>query len=182
MYLSCEQFLRPTEFGEASSDDLSSEWESSAEVERSHSTVRTFPHPLSPDRPVAKQKGGLRYLQKRVSPIMRQPCYGSEYSLFVINVQLWNHSATFNDNMLYCCTAIGPAFSWEVLCCTSHCLQKGNILIPRKVVTLLETLCISNAHIVFTRLQSNILEEAAGTREPVYCNHNILYPVMHPLY
>lgn len=63
-----DKILRPTEFGEASSDDLSSEWES-AELENNNnsgasSPVRRFPLPLSRDRPVARQKGGLSAWRK----------------------------------------------------------------------------------------------------------------------
>ena len=67
------QLLRPTEYGEASSDDLSSEWESAADIENNNTSTgsfngspatKRFPLPLSPERPVAKQKGGLSAWRK----------------------------------------------------------------------------------------------------------------------
>jgi len=94
------QLLRPTEFGEASSDDLSSEWES-AELENNNnssggsSPVRRFPLPLSPDRPVARQKGGLSAWRKVRNVVQWTPFIQTFKARRYPWVQLAGHSGNF---------------------------------------------------------------------------------------
>lgn len=93
------QLLRPTEFGEASSDDLSSEWES-ADLENnnnggSSSPVRRFPLPLSPDRPVARQKGGLSAWRKVRNVVQWTPFIQTFKARRYPWVQLAGHSGNF---------------------------------------------------------------------------------------
>ena len=98
------QLLRPTEFGEASSDDLSSEWESAADVENNNSSgsgentpVRKFHLPLSPERPVAKQKGagGLSAWRKVKNVVQWTPFIQTFQKRHYPWVQLAGHSGNF---------------------------------------------------------------------------------------
>ena len=96
------QLLRPTEFGEASSDDLSSEWESAADVENNNSggsgentPVRKFHLPLSPERPMAKQKGGLSAWRKVKNVVQWTPFIQTFQKRHYPWVQLAGHSGNF---------------------------------------------------------------------------------------
>ena len=95
------QLLRPTEFGEASSDDLSSEWESAADLENNNnsgmtsSPVRRYPLPLSPERPVAKQKGGLSAWRKVKNVVQWTPFIQTFKTRHYPWVQLAGHSGNF---------------------------------------------------------------------------------------
>ena len=97
------QLLRPTEFGEASSDDLSSEWESADLENNNHSpassspatTVRKFPLPLSPERPVARQKGGLSAWRKVKNVVQWTPFIQTFKARHYPWVQLAGHSGNF---------------------------------------------------------------------------------------
>ena len=94
-----DKILRPTEFGETSSDDISSEWES-AELEnnnnsRASSPVRRFPFPLSPDRPVARQKGGLSAWRKVRNVVQWTPFIQIFKARLYPWVQLAGHSGNF---------------------------------------------------------------------------------------
>ena len=97
------QLLRPTEFGEASSDDLSSEWESADMENNNHSPVssspatpvRKFPLPLSPERPVARQKGGLSAWRKVKNVVQWTPFIQTFKARHYPWVQLAGHSGNF---------------------------------------------------------------------------------------
>ena len=98
------QLLRPTEFGEASSDDLSSEWESADLENNNHSPasssspatpVRKFPLPLSPERPVARQKGGLSAWRKVKNVVQWTPFIQTFKARHYPWVQLAGHSGNF---------------------------------------------------------------------------------------
>ena len=88
------QLLRPTEFGEASSDDLSSEWES-ADLDNNNHSVRKFPLPLSPERPVARQKGGLSAWRKVKNVVQWTPFIQTFKARHYPWVQLAGHSGNF---------------------------------------------------------------------------------------
>ena len=94
--------LNPTEFGEASSDDLSSEWESGADQENNNggdpcplSPAPKFSLPLSPERPVAKQKGGLSAWRKVKSVVQWTPFMQTFKARAYPWVQLAGHSGNF---------------------------------------------------------------------------------------
>ena len=97
------QLLRPTEFGEASSDDLSSEWESADLDNNNHSgtssspSVRKYPLPLplSPERPVARQKGGLSAWRKVKNVVQWTPFIQTFKARHYPWVQLAGHSGNF---------------------------------------------------------------------------------------
>ncbi len=98
--------LNPTEFGEASSDDLSSEWESSADQENNNgsdscplSPAPVFSLPLSPERPVAKQKGGLSAWRKVKSVVQWTPFMQTFKARNYPWVQLAGHSGNFRPGL-----------------------------------------------------------------------------------
>ena len=103
MINSLQLLFRPTEFGEASSDDLSSEWESSADLENNNTSFspsslgRKFPLPLSPERPVAKQlsKGGLSAWRKVKNVVQWTPFIQTFKTRNYPWVQLAGHSGNF---------------------------------------------------------------------------------------
>lgn len=106
------QLLRPTEFGEASSDDLSSEWESAADIENNNTLgtgsgspttpTKRFPLPLSPERPVAKQKGGLSAWRKVKSVVQWTPFIQTFKTQHYPWVQLAGHSGNFRAGECQC--------------------------------------------------------------------------------
>ena len=100
--------LNPTEFGEASSDDLSSEWESSADQENNNGSdpmcplspaPQVFSLPLSPERPVAKQKGGLSAWRKVKSVVQWTPFMQTFKARNYPWVQLAGHSGNFRPGL-----------------------------------------------------------------------------------
>jgi len=98
------QLLRPTEFGEASSDDLSSEWETS-DLENNNTqggglsfspTRRGFhPLPSSPCRPLARHKGGLSAWKKVRNAVQWTPFIQTFKAKRYPWVQLAGHSGNF---------------------------------------------------------------------------------------
>lgn len=87
------QVLRTTEFGEASSDDLSSEWESSQECEGGSSGARRFPLPLLP--PDRRPRGGLAGWRKVRSAVQWTPFIQQFKAQRYPWVQLAGHSGNF---------------------------------------------------------------------------------------
>jgi len=114
------QLLRPTEFGEASSDDLSSEWESS-DLEGSPGTREgrgRFPLPLvSPDRPIARQKGGLAGWKKVRSAVQWTPFIQQFKAQSYPWVQLAGHSGNFRAGQTQ-----GTVL--KKLCASEECIYK----------------------------------------------------------
>jgi len=115
------QLLRPTEFGEASSDDLSSEWESS-DVDMSPGCRiegrQRFTLPLvSPDRPMARQRGGLAAWRKVRSAVQWTPFIQQFKAQRYPWVQLAGHSGNFRPGQTQ-----GTVL--KKLCASEECIYK----------------------------------------------------------
>merc|ERR1711962_964088 len=118
------QLLRPTEFGEASSDDLSSEWESS-DVDMTPGCRlegrQRFTLPLvSPDRPMARQRGqrgGLAAWRKVRSAVQWTPFIQQFKAQRYPWVQLAGHSGNFRPGQTQ-----GTVL--KKLCASEECIYK----------------------------------------------------------